>query len=60
MLPGYLKIIVDLESSDATTPRETQSQGSSQDPSSRREGLQSSRRRASQGALYSDFAKGEL
>lgn len=32
----------------------------SQDPSSRREGLRSSRRRASQGALHSDFVKGEL
>jgi len=35
-------------------------QGSSQDPCARREGLQSSRRRTSQGVLYSDFVKGEL
>ena len=31
--PAILKTIVDIESGDAATPRETQSQGSSQDPS---------------------------
>ena len=58
--PAILKTIVDLENGDAAIPRETQSQGSSQDTSNCREGLQSSRRRTSQGALCSDFVKGEL
>ena len=49
-----------LHSGDAAIPRETQSQGSSQDPSNCCEGLRSSRRRTSQGVLYSDFLKGEL
>ena len=58
--PAILKTIVDLESSDATAPRETQSQGSSQSPSSCREGLRSIRSRTSQAVLYSDFVKEEL
>ena len=58
--PAILKTIVDLESSDAAASRETQSQGSNQDPSTCREGLRSSRRRTSQAVLYSDFVKGEL
>ena len=35
-------------------------QGGSQDPCVRREDSQPTRRRTSQGALYSDFVKGEL
>ena len=50
--PAILKTIVDIENGDAAIPRETQSQGSSQDPSNCREGLRSSRRRTSQGVLY--------
>ena len=53
--PAIIKTIVDIESGDAAAPRETQLQGSSQDPCIRRESLQSSRRRTSQGAPYSDF-----
>ena len=37
--PAILKTIVDLENGDAAIPSETQSQGSSQDPSNCREGL---------------------
>ena len=58
--PAILKTIVDLENGDVAIPRETQSQGSGQDPSNCRQGLRSSRRRTSQGVLYSDFVKGEL
>ena len=58
--PAILKTIVDIESGDVATPRETQSQGSSQDFSNCCEGLRLSRRRTSQGVLYSEFLKGEL
>merc|ERR1711871_1368616 len=58
--PAIIKTIVDIESGDSVAPRETQLQGGSQDPYARPEDTQPTRRRTSQGVLYSDFVKEEL
>ena len=58
--PAIIKTIVDMESGDSVAPRETQLQGGSQDPYARPEDTQPTRRRTSQGVLYSDFVKEEL
>ena len=59
-LPAIIKSIVDIESGDAAAPRETQLQGSSQDPCVRHEGLQSSRRRTHTISVIRIFAISEI
>jgi hypothetical protein len=58
--PAIIKTIVDIESGDTAATRETQLQGNSQDLCAQPESLLPTRRSTSQGALYSDFIKGEL
>jgi hypothetical protein len=52
--PAIIKNIVDIESGDVAASRETQLQGSSQDPCAHCEGPQSSRRRTSQGGFFTE------
>ena len=58
--PAIIKNVVDIESGDTADPRETQLQGSSQDPCVRHEGLQSSRRRTHTISVIRIFAISEI